>query len=405
MSPVPHLFIAALSGRALAQAAREAGIACTVADCFGDADTQALAEQWRDVCASTSLDIEPQALRAALHECAQAHVEAQLIVVTGSGFEANFAALKALQNTAHEVGALCAFNTCEVLQKLGDPMHFFAAVRASGASHPRTQIEPPEDARGWLIKQIGGQGATHVKPANQAKFSSANSLNKSIYYQEEYSGCGYSICFIAQYSGVVSLGFNLQHVDKTTGGSFCYRGALGGEAVAATLPARLQAQLLESLSQLCGEFGLRGLGSLDFIVQEGHAYVLEINARPTATFEFYGAKYALINHLAAFGAQGLRQLNGELKNPDVLAPCSGHRYVFARQRITWSKQYLEAIVKSDIAAFITDWPRVGASMAQGAPLCNLHATGVSMEAVQGMLLAQERALFALIANAAWKEAA
>jgi uncharacterized protein len=392
-----HLFIAALSGRALAQAAHEAGIACTVADCFGDADTQAYAENWSDVSVTDAFEINAQAVRAALRACARAHADEQLIVITGSGFEANLTALKALENTAHEVGAVCAFNSSEVMQNLLDPLRFFAAVRASGALHPRTQIEPPEDAQGWLIKQVGGQGATHVRPANQAKFSSANSLVKPIYYQEERSGCERSICFISKYSGVVSLGFNLQLVDRTNDQGFCYRGALGGETSSPPL--------LESLAQLCKHFNLRGLGSLDFIEHEGRAYVLEINARPTATFELCNAKHALIQHLEAFGVQGL----SEVKDSDALAPCAGHRYVFAPQLITWHERHVQAISsgieRAGIAARISDWPRVGTSIPEGAPLCNLHASGASQEAVHSELIALEHTLLALIATAQWKEAA
>jgi uncharacterized protein len=396
-----HLFIAAFSGRALAQAAHAAGIACTVADCFGDADTLAFTQHWSDVCAVDALEINAQAVCAALRACAQVHAGAQLIIITGSGFEANLAALKALENTAYEVGALCAFNSSEVLQNLLDPLRFFAAVQASGASHPRTQIEPPEDTQGWLIKQVGGQGATHVRPANQAKFSSANSLIKSIYYQEEHNSCERSICFIAQYSGVVSLGFNLQLVDRTNDQGFCYRGALGGDAQASALPESLRTSLLESLAQLCKHFNLRGLGSLDFIEHEGRAYVLEINARPTATFELYDAKHALIQHLKAFGVQGL----SEVKDSNARAPCAGHRYVFAPQLITWNERHAQAMVSTGIAVHMSDWPRLGTSISEGAPLCNLHASGASQEAVYSELLALERELLALIASAEWKVAA
>jgi uncharacterized protein len=394
-----HLFIAALSGRALAQAAQEASIACTVADCFGDADTIAFAEHWNDVCAVDSLDINAQAVCAALRACARAHADEQLIVITGSGFEANLTALKALENTAHEVGAVCAFNSSEVMQNLLDPLRFFAAVRASGALHPRTQIEPPEDAQGWLIKQVGGQGATHVRPANQAKFSSANSLVKPIYCQEEHSGCERSICFIAKYSGVVSLGFNLQLVDRTNDQGFCYRGALGGDALASALPESLRTSLLESLAQLCKHFNLRGLGSLDFIEHEGRAYVLEINARPTASFELYAAKLALIEHLAAFGVHVLC----DTKKTNELVQCRGHRYVFAQRSVAWTELHDKAI--ASIAAQITDRPRADSAIPEGAPLCNLHASGASIVAVHSELLALEHKLLALIASAEWKEAA
>lgn len=404
MSKQLHLFIAALSGRSLVQAAREAGLACTVADCFGDADTQALAAQWFDAndANAKGLSIDAQALRAALQVCADKHAGVQLVVITGSGFEANLSALKALENTAHEVGAQCAFNSADVMQKLLDPLRLFEAVRASGAQHPRTQMQAPFDANGWLVKQVGGQGAMHVKPAEYAKNAGIYLAGKPIYYQEEIIGCERSLCFSAQYSSVVSLGFNLQDIDRTADGGFCYRGAIGGDAVAASLPKSMREQLLASLSQLCGEFGLRGLGSLDFIVSEGRAYILEINARPTASFELYDTKQALLHHLAAFGVVGL-----SLSSNSTRMPCTAHRYVFAPQAFTWTEQYAQSIVKAGIAIHITDWPQVGMRIPEGTPLCNLHASGASIEAVQSELLKLEQQLCALIVNTpvVWKEAA
>src|SRR5215207_7532455 len=79
------LLIAAISGRALAAAARRAGYRPLVADFFCDTDTVALAERTQMLPGDLQQGVDGQRLIEALHQLA-GH-DLPVAVVLGSGFE------------------------------------------------------------------------------------------------------------------------------------------------------------------------------------------------------------------------------------------------------------------------------------------------------------------------------
>ena len=83
----PSLLIAAVSGRALAQSARRAGLTPLVADFFADADTQEAAHACRKLAATSNAGCAGEACCRALEALAAAAPSPILGIVYGAGFE------------------------------------------------------------------------------------------------------------------------------------------------------------------------------------------------------------------------------------------------------------------------------------------------------------------------------
>jgi uncharacterized protein len=396
-----HLFIAAISGRALAQAAHELGVACTVADCFGDADTRRYAHSLTQIaCDDEPLRIDEHKLLQALHDCA-AHCQRlneQLCVVTGTGFEGQLEILRSLQHSAEAAGAVCAFNDAQVMSNITNPQLFFAALDELGAHHPATQATPPSSTQAnkrWWVKQRGGYGASHIRP-----FSNTHKTTlEHIYYQEDTIGSAYSMCTNSYISHIVYISMNQQLIAHLPHQRRQYQGAIAARpadaAQAFGIAAPLQEQLIALTQSLCERFKLRGLLSLDFILSDNKAYVLEVNARPTATFELLDGASALARHLKAFGVS--IDIVPHVNKGRMFA---GHRYVFAPHDVQITHSLERSLVQQDVMQAITDWPVMHTSLPAGAPLCNLHAQAESLQAVQALLDTTEHLLVKCVLNEA-----
>ena len=161
--PEPVL-ICALSGRALAQAARAAGFAPIVLDAFGDLDTRDAAERWLRVPVDRRWIFRRRPLLAAAARLAPAPIP----LIWGSGFERATALLAELAAGRPIWGNLPA-----VVRAVKDPFAFAAALRRSGHRPSRDpRSTRPKDPDGWLCKRAGGAGGgtcTAGRPGTAAR--------------------------------------------------------------------------------------------------------------------------------------------------------------------------------------------------------------------------------------------
>lgn len=391
-----HLFIAALSGRALAQAVQGLSLPCTVADCFGDADTRRYSLLFTNISHDDdALRMDEQKLLQALSDCAAycKHSDEQLCVITGTGFESQLEMLRSLQKHAQSLGAVCAFNDADVMSDITNPEMFFSALDGLGVAHPATRFTPPNDDKGWWVKQCGGHGASHIRPF----LGTAEIALEHIYYQEDIQGSQQSMLANSYISNIVCISFNQQQILRSPQDRFQYCGAIAVEPAEAEhalgISTQLQTQLSTLAQALCKRFKLRGLLSLDFILSDDRAYVLEINARPTATFELLDSAAALVMHLQAFGVWKDAASNRQHQHS-----YAGHRYVFAPHDLRVTSMLERGLVQHKVMSHITDWPMLNTYVPAGAPLCNLHAQGQSLQAVQTELDALEHKLIQSLFN-------
>ena len=239
-----------------------------VVDLFADRDTHA--------CARSAARVRPgpqgfdrEALCAAIERVGARDRIAG--VVAGSGFEQDPTLLDALPAGAELLG-----NAAEIVRTVKEPAIFFGALSRLGIPYPETRSSPAGDSRGWLRKRIGGSGGMHVLP-----LGADGQCPPGYFLQRAVAGRVHSVVFAANGRRAAIVGYNAIWQEP---GRFTYRGAIADRS----LPARVRTDLAEVVPELTAAFGLRGLCGADFIVDDDERWtLLEINPRPTASFELH----------------------------------------------------------------------------------------------------------------------
>lgn len=399
---MPTLAVAALSARALAEAAARDGHTVLALDLFGDADTRRAAARWWPVGDGGGLRIDPARLCVALHQARVQHGAVGWIA--GSGFEVDLALLSAGAAVLPLVG-----NPAPAWARLQDPALFFGCLRAHGLPHPAVQRDAPADPAGWLRKDSAGSGGSRVQPAVACKATggtavavtatTAPALPPTACYQRVAAGRPVSATFIADGRVALLLGFNQQRVQALPGRPYAFAGVVGPVA----LPAAAAGVMRRALAVLVAEFGLRGLGSLDALLDGDQISLLEINPRPPASLCLYprcGALGVMDAHWQACLHGVLPALPGwgpaAPPGPPsaVEAAVAGLATVYARQ----------AMQIDTAAALIAGWPGAhdlplpGTRVAAGDPLCSLSASGANAPVVHHRLDQQTQRLLAALAG-------
>ncbi|MEJ2393932.1 MAG: ATP-grasp domain-containing protein [Candidatus Thiodiazotropha sp.] len=354
------LLILANSGRALAQSAVRGGFWVTVVDMFCDEDTLAVADCWPTSHEFSQVDgdelIEEMATLFPEHPCG---------VVYGAGLEEATHLLSRLSQCCQLYG-----NDPAVLELLGHPRGFFSLLNRLRIPYPEVCYTPPYAAeeKSWLIKRAGscgGQGVAYFDPLHSAADSAS-------YYQRHLSGKVMSVLFIANGKRHRTIGYNRLGMNGANAPApFLYTGAVGQ----AHLEDARRLEVEEIVATLVADLALRGVNSLDFILNDDGLFVLDLNPRPTATLELYEHQLSdgwVKHHILA--------CQGELPVIPIVgsAVMHGHQIVYAPQTIeiptpiTWPE-------------WVKDQPSAGSRIAQGQPLCSLFAHGSSVDEVEAVL--------------------
>lgn len=348
------LVVVAVSGRALAQSAARSHGPVVILDAFADADTRRTGTAV-NVGLNHGIGIDGKRMLAAL---AQATSDRNATIVVGSGFERSPHWLDRMARH----GRLCA-NDSSVVRALKDPDIVMKLLRAQGWNVPETQRMPPSTRSGWLQKRVGGAGGIHVRRAAGRKHAAHH------YYQREVDGIALSVTFLADGERAYVLGCN-RLLSVTIGTlPWCHAGIVSGVSLSAGLRATLQ----DRLDRLVRVTGLRGLNGLDFLMVGDDAVALEVNPRPTASFELYDADYeeGLVHwHIASF-AGPLREFVARTERSTARAL----RVVYADRDM--------AIPDGEVwPDWCRDQPGAGTSIAAGAPVLTVTADGGTPEAAQ-----------------------
>jgi len=355
--PSHEIIIVAITGRALAQSAAKTGCRVRVLDAFADRDTQAAA-QTACVGADGAIALDPERLFAALGDLDDARE--QRVIVPGSGFERTPRWLERLAS----FGTLCA-NDADIVAAFKEPEVAAELLRALGWQVPETRREPPADPRGWLQKEIGGAGGVHVRRAGRA------TAHARAYYQREVPGRPLSVTFLADAERAWILGFNALAFQAMGDAPFCYAGAS-----TCSLDPVLEREVQTRLDRLVRVTGLRGLNGLDFLLDGGEIYALEVNPRPTATFELYDPDYAegLVRwHIRSF-AGPLRDFPSQRAQNRARA-CA----------VVYAEHAVHVPDGVDFPGWCRDLPVAGSRIAAGAPVLAVFAEAQSEGQVQRLL--------------------
>jgi len=374
------LAVAGLSARLMAETAANDGFDVVALDLFGDVDTCAAASRWFGIGEPAGLQIDGERVLSALAVLARQGQATGW--VAGSGFEgqpellARGAAVLPLIGTAPDAVA-----------RLRDPAPFFAFLAEHDIEHPPVRLTPADAGGAWLLKDLHGSGGWHIRHALPGQPAA---LAPGHYLQREVPGQPMSATFVANgvANGVTTgnavclLGVNQQIVRALGGLPHVFCGVIGPVPVAERVLRRLHA----ILQTLVTGFALRGLASLDFLLDGERVLVLEVNPRPPASMALYAGWAPMAAHVRAC-------LHAELPSAPAFAASAtavhGHEIVFARQPLR-----LDAAAVRRLAdrADVHDLPSAGQSFAAGQPLCSIEAGGSSADEVLAYLQQRREAV-------------
>jgi predicted ATP-grasp superfamily ATP-dependent carboligase len=361
------VLIAAASGRALAASARRGGFAPLVADRFGDLDTLDVAEG--HVRADLARPIDGDRLMTALGALADGRD--CLGIVCGSGFEDRPDLLKRIGARWQLLGS-----APDTVAMLKDPIAFARLCADVGVRHPQTSLTPPVDTAGWLVKRIGGSGGWHIRPAGQGK------ANADDYFQRRVAGRPVSALLLGDGKRVKVLGFSEQWPAPTARYPYRYGGAVRPAALDTGMCRAAEA----AIARLAVRVPLVGLNSADFLIDSSGFHLLEINPRPSATFDLFepdgGSLFAL--HVEA--------CNGRLpEQPPRLDGAMAGAIVYADRAIV----AVPAVVWPDWTA---DRPAAGSRIDGDEPVCSVFARAPTADAAKRLLDERCEAVRSLVAR-------
>lgn len=360
-----------VSVRMLAESARRGGIRAVSLDWFADTDTAASSVRCHRVADDKGFDVD-QLLWAA-ERCVPAKAQAALIY--GGGFDGTPDVLARLAN-----GRILWGNTPDTVRQVKSPDQFFRALQRLGIPHPEIRWTFPDgtwEPGAWLMKKGSSEGGSGVEWASAAP-NSSDPTQAAAYFQRKSPGLPCSALFLAHGSGAAIIGFNaLFTSDHRPGHPFLFAGA----RTLRHLDRRLCTAIRDYANELTRVFSLRGLNSLDFVLDEDEVRVLEINPRPSATLGLHDADYAhglLLHHIDA---------------------CRGMSVEPRRRRHTWRAFKILYAQRSTVIppkirwpVWCSDRPRAGTPIAIGQPVCSIRAESCNPATLEPELLTRERAV-------------
>lgn len=368
------LAVAALSARSMAEAAARDGYDVAALDLFGDTDTRAVSATWAALGEPGSLRMEAARLLSALQ--ALATRGDVLGWCPGAGFEGRADLLEQGAAVLPLIG-----NDAATVRRVRDPLIFFGCLDRFGIPHPEVRAAPPDEgeASGWLVKDFQGTGGWHIR-----RWAGSLPVGSStLYFQREASGRPMSATFIADGVGACVLGCNELKTRRFGAKPHVYCGAVGPVGV----PAAVMQQIDRIVLTLVDEFVLRGLGSLDFLLDGDTVSVLEINPRPPASMALYEHRRFEGGAASRRSTHGVMEahlracLHGERSviRADDVAAVHGTEIVYARRPVQLSVTMTQGLSRWPGAH---DLPAAGTRLGAGDPLCSLTASGVSADAVK-----------------------
>jgi len=360
MPPAPErVLVVALSARALCRSARRAGFVPLALDAFADLDLRRCTHAFRRVALTADWRFEPEPLLAAARELAPPPIP----LVFGSGFE------RAPQLLARLAAGRPLFGTDPAdLARARDPFAFAALCRELGIPHPEIRADPPPDPDGWLAKRYGGAGGGHVRPARTIRFEA------DVYFQREVAGVPVSVLVAGDGTRARALGFARQ---ITRPGSFRFVGV----DVPLALPRPTGRRLARMAEVLAGRLRLRGLGSVDAMLDRRRIWILELNPRPTGSWdawELVWGRSLFALHVAACA--------GRLPRPLRTRRAASSRILFADRPLAIPEGFRWP-------TFCRDIPPAGTCIPAGGPVCTVLATACGPQAGARLVEARARMVY------------
>ena len=338
-----RLLIAGLTTRAIAESAVRAGYDVITVDYFGDLDQKRL-------CANVSLRERGLGYGA----------RAILDVARDLAYDA-VAYCGGLENFPEAVAVLAAGrrllgNEPDTLRRVRDPAVLLPFLASRGWRVPRTvaREEARPAAGAWLRKPARGGGGRGVHVWRGERLAPGQML------QEHVAGVSASAIFAADGRGSRLLACTEQ-LHRPRG--FAY----GGNILPLAAPAAILEDVRAIAEALTGEFGLRGVNGLDFVLDARGPVALEVNPR-------YSASMELLERATGVSVFELhrRACEGALPTAPVAPGGSwGKAIVYASTTVSVGDTI------DWIAGGVGDVPHPDEIIAKGQPICTVFASAAS----------------------------
>ena len=336
------MIIAAAAARPYIRAAAAAGYEVVAVDVFGDVDTETHASQLVSLpYAHGGFDAE-----AFRRQVFPLLAVADTAFVYGSGFETQPELLDEIAQRCPILG-----NDAETVRITKHPDRFFSLLAALDIPIPKFSLIRTAASKGWLSKAFGGSGGTHVRV-------DSSESGDTCYYQQPLPGAPCSLLFLADGQQTQPIGFNRLLLAPTIEMPFRY----GGAVSQIVLSDAVHAGMLQAARKMTAALGLRGLNSLDCMVDGDRFWVLEVNPRLSATFALYDAA----THGALLLQSHLMACSGE--RAPALPPEQAHAHL-----IYYAPKDIKIPAGMTWPAWVADIPPGGSTVRADEPLCSVLA--------------------------------
>ena len=255
----------------MAAAARRAGYRPLVADFFDDSDTRGFCAANRLIEGGLDTGFEGESLIGALEELAKEATPCGFVY--GAGFEDRAELLELVAQRWTLFG-----NPPGIVRSVKDPVRLAGLCAGLNIPHPKISARMPRDHRHWLVKSAGGSGGSHVAPAGALRAE-----GEKIYFQCIAAGEPVSILFLGDGAKARVVGLSRQWAAPAPGEPFRFGGSLRPAGLSPGLETRLR-RAARAITAACG---LRGLNSIDFLVEGSEFTLIEVNPRPGATLDIF----------------------------------------------------------------------------------------------------------------------
>ena len=219
----------------------------------------------------------------------------------------------------------------------------------------------------WLQKQSGGSGGGHITRALPLQDIPPKYTH---YYQREVVGVPVSLLFLATDGDVHAIGFNKQWCAGTTLNPYRYGGAVSHVDLAQSV----KGTILDAANKIAKDLKLTGINSLDCVVDGAIVWILELNARLSASLDLYentdGDLFSA--HIAAC-------LGLPVVMPVLKLSSNAHHVIYANEGCV-------VPVNMGWPDYVLDRPVAGSIIEAGQPLCTVFARAENAEAAQQVVV-------------------
>jgi predicted ATP-grasp superfamily ATP-dependent carboligase len=210
------------------------------------------------------------------------------------------------------------------------------------------------------------------------------------YFQREIKGVPVSLLFAADGKLARVIGFNRQLLAPSPAMPYRYGGAVGNT----DLPDSIKQQLLHAAQQLTNAIGLRGLNSLDAMMDGEQLWVLEINPRLSASFDLYQAEDLNLFelHMQACAGNSGDWFKASAQALNLLSQKSkAHHVIYASYNLP---------LPSDLEwpEWVADRPMPGSEILAHSPVCTVLAEAENAESAYELIRARVKVIESMIGN-------